>query len=98
MPRQTLLDQRAAASTPPGPGNFNPIEILGLDPKDPDTRDWLLELLTPKEAAAETKTTTNALATARCRGRGPAYLKYEGKIKYRRLDLLAQQQAGRVEP
>jgi hypothetical protein len=98
MPRHSLLDVDAAQSVPPTVPPFNPIEVLGLDVQDPKIRDWLFELLTCKEAAAETKTTPNALATFRCRGRGPAYLKHGGKVMYRRLDLLAYQQAGRIEP
>jgi|TARA_B100000315_G_scaffold128968_1_gene118620 hypothetical protein len=98
MPRQSLLVRDALLSAPPSPLPFNPAEDLGLDPQDNETRSWLFELLTCKEAAAEIKTSPNALATFRCRGRGPAYLKHGGKVMYRRLDLLSYQQAGRVEP
>ncbi len=98
MPRQSLLDKDIAQSEPISHPQFNPIDDLGLDSQDPDTRTWLFEILTCKEAAKEIKTTPNALATFRCRGRGPAYLKLGGKIMYRRLDLLAYHQAGRVEP
>jgi hypothetical protein len=98
MPRQSILHKDAILSETSSPSSFSPAEDLGLDPQDPKTRDWLFELLTCKEAATETKTTSNALATFRCRGRGPAYLKLGGKIMYRRLDLLAYHQAGRIEP
>jgi hypothetical protein len=97
MPRQSLLDQAADISAPTSP-TFSPGADFGLDIENPEIRIWLLELLPCKEAARETKTTTNALATLRCRGQGPPYIKHGGKVMYRRLDLLAYQQAGRVEP
>ncbi len=98
MPRQSLLDKDIAQSELTSHPLFNPIDDLGLDLQDPEVRAWIFEILTCKEAAEEIKTTTNALATFRCRGRGPAYLKHGGKVMYRRLDLLAYHQAGRVEP
>jgi hypothetical protein len=98
MPRQSILDQVTKNSATSPPPSFNPAGDLGLDYKDQETRAWLLEPLTCKQAAVELNTTTNALATFRCRGRGPAYLKHGGKVMYRRLDLLSYQQAGRVEP
>jgi CxxC motif-containing protein (DUF1111 family) len=98
MPRQSLLEQQRATESLPITKNFSPAEDLGLDMGDQSTRNWLLEPLTCKGAAAELNTTTNALATYRSRNRGPAYIKHGGKVMYRRLDLLAYQQAGRVEP
>ncbi len=98
MPRQSLLNKDVAQSASSSTTPFTPIDDLGLDSQDPETRTWLFEILTCKEAAKEIKTTPNALATFRCRGRGPAYLKLGGKIMYRRLDLLAYHQAGRVQP
>tara|TARA_B110000046_G_C12805214_1_gene318912 strand:+ start:86 stop:382 length:297 start_codon:yes stop_codon:yes gene_type:complete len=98
MPRQSILERDINQLKPSTLTTFDPVEDLGLDVQDPKIRDWLFELLTCKEAATETKTTPNALATFRCRGRGPAYLKHGGKVMYRRLDLLAYQQAGRIEP
>jgi hypothetical protein len=98
MPRQSLLTIDANSSEVEAPVSFSPMEDLGLNPQDQNTRMWLFEILTCKEAATEIKTTTNALATFRCRGRGPPYLKHGGKVMYRRLDLLAYQQAGRIEP
>jgi hypothetical protein len=98
MPRQSILDQEKATTAPPATSPFNPAEDLGLDYKNQETRAWLLEPLTCKQAAEELNTTTNALATYRCRGQGPAYIKHGGKVMYRRFDLLAYQQAGRVQP
>ena len=98
MPRQSILDQVTKNSaTSPSP-SFNPAGDLGLDYKDQETRAWLLEPLTCKQAAKELNSTPGALSTYRCRGQGPAYIKHGGKVMYRRLDLLAYQQAGRVQP
>ncbi len=97
MPRQSLLDQVADNSASSPLSSFDPAEDLGLDYKNQETRSWLLEPLTCKQAAVELNTTTNALATYRCRGRGPAYIKHGGKVMYRRFDILAYQQAGRIE-
>jgi len=96
MPRQSLLSQTAVKppSSPALPANL--IKEIGLDPKE--NRDWLLKPLTTKEAAEELNTSPNALATLRCRGEGPAYIKHRSKVTYRRFDLLAYQQAGRVQP
>jgi hypothetical protein len=96
MPRQSILNQAKATTAPPAA--FSPAQDLGLNLQDQETRAWLLEPLPCKKAAAELNTTANALATYRCRGRGPAYIKHGAKVMYRRLDLLAYQQAGRVEP
>lgn len=98
MPRQSILDQVKATTAPPTTPPLSPVQELGLDLQNQETRDWLMEPLPCKKAAEELNTTANALATYRCRGRGPAYIKHGGKVMYRRLDLLAYQQAGRVEP
>jgi hypothetical protein len=98
MPRQRLLDQVADNSASSPPSSFDPVEDLGLDYNNHETRAWLLEPLTCKQAAIELNTTVNALATYRCRGRGPAYIKHGGKVMYRRFDIFAYQHAGRVQP
>jgi hypothetical protein len=98
MPRQSILDQTAERSAAAKSTAVIPVSELGLDIQVPENRAWLLEPLPCKEAAKELNTTTNALATYRSRGRGPAYIKHGGKVMYRRLDLLSYQQAGRVVP
>lgn len=47
------------------------------------------ELLKPCDAGAEIKTSEATLASWRCRGMGPRYVKLGGKIFYRRCDLHA---------
>ena len=98
MPRQSILDQAKATTASLTTSHLSPAQELGFDLQNQETREWLIEPLTCKKAAAELNTTPNALATDRCRGRGPAYIKHGGKVVYRRLDFLAYQQAGRVEP
>ena len=98
MPRQSLFSQITEGSAASPPPSFDPAKDLGLDLNNQKIRAWLFEPLTCKQAAVELNTSTNALATNRCRGRGPAYIKHGGKVMYRRLDLLAYQQAGRVQP
>jgi hypothetical protein len=44
------------------------------------------EPLTPKEAAEYLKTTVPALATRRCKERGPAYIKDGKYVRYTRRD------------
>lgn len=99
MPRKSLLDKEDALSGVPSPPPFDPASGLGLNLNidNPKICAWLTELLPPIEAARELNTTPNALATQRCRGGGPAYIKSGGKVDYRRIDLLAYKQAGRVE-
>lgn len=47
------------------------------------------DLLKPREAGAEIKTSEATLASWRCLGKGPKYVKLGGKIFYRRGDLQA---------
>ena len=98
MPRQSVLSQVTEGSAASPPPSFDLVKDLGLDLNNQKIRAWLLEPLTCKQSAVEQNTSTNALATYRCRGRGPAYIKHGGKVMYRRLDLLSYQQAGVVQP
>ena len=54
----------------------------------PDNRTDLSEYLTPTQAGQESNLTESTLATKRSRGNGPAYIKRNGKVFYRRGDLL----------
>lgn len=45
------------------------------------------DLLSPQEAGEEVKTSPATLASWRCLGRGPKYVKLGGKVFYRRTDL-----------
>lgn len=47
------------------------------------------ELLTAPEAAAVVKFKVTTLAVWRCEGKGPAYLKVNRSVRYRRSDLMA---------
>ncbi|BCL76449.1 hypothetical protein JHS3_21850 [Jeongeupia sp. HS-3] len=47
------------------------------------------DLFTPTAAADAIGVTTSTLATWRCRGSGPAYIKRNGKVFYRRADVAA---------
>jgi hypothetical protein len=46
-------------------------------------------LLTPAETALELRTTTSTLATWRCQGKGPAFVKLGDKVLYEYADLHA---------
>jgi hypothetical protein len=98
MPRQSVLSQVTEGSAASPPPSFDLVKDLGLDLNNQKIRAWLLEPLTCRQAAVELNTTVNALATYRCRGRGPAYIKHGGKVMYRRFDIFAYHQAGRVQP
>jgi hypothetical protein len=56
------------------------------------------EILTEREAAAKLYAKTGTLTKWRTRGRGPAYLKLSGKIRYKLSDLEAYIEASRVVP
>lgn len=64
---------------------------LSVDPAD--------ELLTPAQVSAWTKLSLKALANARCRGAGPAYVKLgqglSAPVRYRRGDVDAWIASGR---
>ena len=69
---------------------------LGFDISDPEIRDWLMQTFTATEAAKTFYTTANALATMRCRGVGPNYMKLGGKVIYRRIDWITWEQSGMI--
>jgi hypothetical protein len=58
----------------------------------------LPEVATPKEAAKYVKTTEQALAQDRYLGRGLPYVRYGGRIRYLRQDVLDYLAANRVTP
>jgi hypothetical protein len=55
------------------------------------------ELLTDAQLAARWQMSRGTLANQRSQGRGPAYLKIAGRVRYRRLDIETYEQAGLVE-
>jgi hypothetical protein len=54
------------------------------------------ELLTDAQLAERWQLSRGTLANQRSQGRGPAYLKIEGRVRYRRSDIEAYEQAGLV--
>ena len=54
------------------------------------------DLLTDTQLAARWQLSRGTLANQRSQGRGPAYLKLAGRVRYRRSDIEAYEQAGFV--
>jgi len=54
------------------------------------------DLLTDAQVAARWQLSRGTLANQRSQGRGPAYLKLAGRVRYRRSDIEAYEQAGFV--
>jgi Helix-turn-helix domain len=54
------------------------------------------DLLTDAQLAARWQLSRGTLANQRSQGRGPAYLKLAGRVRYRRSDIEAYEQAGFV--
>jgi Helix-turn-helix domain len=54
------------------------------------------DLLTDAQLAARWQLSRGTLANQRSQGRGPAYLKVAGRVRYRRSDIEAYEQAGFV--
>ena len=54
------------------------------------------DLLTDAQLAARWQLSRGTLANQRSQGRGPAYIKLAGRVRYRRSDIEAYEQAGLV--
>lgn len=54
------------------------------------------DLLTDAQLAERWQLSRGTLANQRSQGRGPAYLKIAGRVRYRRSDIEAYEKAGRV--
>ena len=65
-----------------------------LDPIDRTGREN--DLLTDAQLAVRWQLSRGTLANQRSQGRGPAYLKLAGRVRYRRSDIEAYEQAGFV--
>ena len=63
-----------------------------------DSQDAGPALLTDAQLAERWQLSRGTLANQRSQGRGPAYLKIAGRVRYRRSDIEAFERAGRVEP
>jgi hypothetical protein len=92
--RRALLDPpplghatRTRASAPRAPS------VISRDDDSPaDAHD----LLTDAQLAVRWQLSRGTLANQRSQGRGPAYLKLAGRVRYRRSDIEAYEQAGFV--
>lgn len=63
---------------------------------DDASPDAVNDLLTDAQLAARWQLSRGTLANQRSQGRGPAYLKLAGRVRYRRSDIEAYEQAGFV--
>jgi predicted DNA-binding transcriptional regulator AlpA len=61
-----------------------------------DSPEAVNDLLTDAQLAARWQLSRGTLANQRSQGRGPAYLKLAGRVRYRRSDIEAYEQAGFV--
>jgi Helix-turn-helix domain len=75
--------------TSAGPGAF----VVSRDGASPETEH---DLLTDAQLAARWQLSRGTLANQRSQGRGPAYLKLAGRVRYRRSDIESYEQAGFV--
>ena len=64
--------------------------------RDDASPDAVHDLLTDAQLAARWQLSRGTLANQRSQGRGPAYLKLAGRVRYRRSDIEAYEQAGFV--
>jgi hypothetical protein len=62
----------------------------------PDDASTEPELLTDAQLAVRWQLSRGTLANQRSQGRGPAYLRLAGRVRYRRSDIEAYEQAGFV--
>jgi Helix-turn-helix domain len=60
------------------------------------SREAVHDLLTDAQLAVRWQLSRGTLANQRSQGRGPAYLKLAGRVRYRRSDIEAYEQAGFV--
>jgi hypothetical protein len=64
--------------------------------RDDDASEAVHDLLTDAQLAVRWQLSRGTLANQRSQGRGPAYLKLAGRVRYRRSDIEAYEQAGFV--
>jgi len=67
------------------------VSVISRDDVSPEP-----ELLTDAQLAVRWQLSRGTLANQRSQGRGPAYLKLAGRVRYRRSDIEAYEQAGFV--
>jgi hypothetical protein len=89
--RRNDLVRRPGAPTP------NILQgIFPMSPTSPTSPDD--RLLSPDDIAARWQIRLSSLANMRSRGRGPAFLKIGGRIRYRWSDVAAYERAGFHDP
>ena len=64
--------------------------------RDDVSQEAVHDLLTDAQLAARWQLSRGTLANQRSQGRGPAYLKLAGRVRYRRSDIEAYEQDGFV--
>ena len=64
--------------------------------RDDSSPEAAPDLLTDAQLAVRWQLSRGTLANQRSQGRGPAYLKLAGRVRYRRSDIEAYEQAGFV--
>jgi hypothetical protein len=64
--------------------------------RDDASQETAHDLLTDAQLALRWQLSRGTLANQRSQGRGPAYLKLAGRVRYRRADIEAYEQAGFV--
>jgi hypothetical protein len=90
---------RRSPNTGSGPGEFRKEAARPeLAKLVSDGKAVTPELLTDAQLAERWQLSRGTLANQRCQGRGPAYLKIAGRVRYRLSDIEAFEQAGFVQP
>jgi predicted DNA-binding transcriptional regulator AlpA len=73
-----------------------PREAASVVSRDDASLEAVHDLLTDAQLAARWQLSRGTLANQRSQGRGPAYVKLAGRVRYRRSDIEAYEQAGFV--
>jgi hypothetical protein len=92
--RQSQLDPLALADTSRTPTSAT--RGASVVSRDDASQEAVHDLLTDAQLAARWQLSRGTLANQRSQGRGPAYLKLAGRVRYRRSDIEAYEQAGFV--
>ena len=84
-----------ALGNPPRTSAAQEASVPSYDDASPEA---VHDLLTDAQLAARWQLSRGTLANQRSQGRGPAYLKLAGRVRYRLSDIEAYEQAGFVSP
>jgi predicted DNA-binding transcriptional regulator AlpA len=88
-PEPLALGDATTKRTAPG-------ETASVASRDDVSQEAVHDLLTDAQLAARWQLSRGTLANQRSQGRGPAYLKLAGRVRYRRSDIEAYEQDGFV--